>query len=149
MMSNFIIYLAGYISGKKLKECIEWRKYLRTYYASKGWSIVWLDPLKGLTARDIEPHAIVHRDYNSVKKANLIVANLNTFGQERPSVGTFCELAWAWEQKKPIVIITEKEYYIKHPFINYFASWIVKNVEEVVGKKIIPYFYKGTVTAKY
>jgi len=154
----YSIYLAGYISGKKLNECLKWRKDLRLHYKALDWPIIWLDPLNGETFKDIDTEglkcsipgkSLVHRDYASVCQANLLVVNLDTFGEIRPLTGTIYELAWAWEQHKPVIIITTERNYKEHPFIKDTASIIVSNLEELIQKKYINYFYKGTVSAKY
>ena len=158
----FKVYLAGYISGKKIKECIEWRKKVRQYYdhwkGKESYPITWLDPLNGKhfgtitedgLKSDIPNSALVHRDYKSVKIADLIVANLNTFGDTRPLTGTIYELAWAWIEHKSVIIITDELIYKEHPFIKATASIIVPTVEEMLEKKYINYFFKGTVSAEY
>ena len=156
----FTSYLAGYISGAKISECTEWRKRIRSYYLNKGWDqLVFLDPLngderetiddEGLSSSVIPGKALVYRDYQSVKNSDLIIANLDTFGQERPLTGTIYELAWAWNFKIPVIVITENHRYIKHPFIQDTASMIVSSVEELIEKKYLNYFYKGQVSAIY
>jgi len=153
------VYLAGFMSGDKLKETTEWRKAIRTHYAVKAWTdLIWLDPYNGkdigTITKDglkssVPAHAIVHRDYACVRDADIIVANMDTFGSTRPLTGTMCELAWAWQLRKPIILITTDKNYTCHPFMTYFASWIVDSVDTLLKEKIIDYFYQGTVTAKY
>jgi len=154
------VYLAGYISGSKIKECIEWRKKVREYYDNwKGerYPIEWLDPLNGEIEKispdgldcSLPGKALVHRDFCSVKVADLIIANLDTFGEPRPSVGTTYELAWAWYLKKPVVMITTDDNYINHPFVKDTVSKFVKDVDELLESKIVNYFFKGQVTANY
>jgi len=151
-------YLAGFMSGDKLKETTEWRFTIRSHYAVKNWPIVWLDPYNGkdigtITGdglkSSVPPNAIVHRDYMCVEKADIIVANMDTFGSTRPLTGTICELAWAWQMRKPIILISTDKNYVCHPFMTYFASWIVPDVQTLLDEEIIDYFFKGTVTAKY
>ena len=158
----FKCYLAGYIQGNKIKECIAWRKRIRDHYENwKGkerYPIAWLDPLNsdelttitldGLSS-SVPPHALVHRDYQSVVSSDLIIANMDTFGEDRPITGTLCELAWAWEHHIPIIMITDERYYKNHPFLSYFASDIVKDVDELMDRKLINYFYKGLHSAVY
>ena len=172
----YTIYLAGYISGKKIKECSEWRKRVREHYEhwrkpirnDKGkkvgimeerYPICWLDPLngkdfedidsKGLHAKGVTNEAIVHRDYNCVKSADLIIANLDTFGCIRPLTGTMFDLAWAYDSHKPVIVITTEPNYKNHPFITETASLIIPSVDDLIKKKYINYFYKGAVNAIY
>jgi len=157
----FKCYLAGYINEKKLEECYAWRKQVREYY--DGWKgkerypIEWLDPMNGeigtITkeglACKLPGKALVHRDYNSVKVADLIIANLDTFGETRPLTGTIYELAWAWSMEKPVIVITDEDNYKFHPFIVDTASIIVPTVEKMLESKIVNYFFKGKVNAIY
>jgi hypothetical protein len=129
-------------------------------FDSNGWSaypIAFLDPFngpeldtidkKGLKS-NVPSNAIIHGDYMSVCKADIVVANMNTFGATRPSTGTHWELAWTWQMKKPFVLITEDENYTKHPFTGQ-ASWIVKDVEELLKEKVLETFYRRMAGAIY
>jgi hypothetical protein len=168
------VYLAGYMAGEKLQECTSWRKEIRAYYrnwelssqSSEGkkeylsFPISFLDPFngkeidtidkKGLTS-SIPAHAIIHGDYMSVTKADVVVANLDTFGADRPMIGTHWELAWTWNMKKPFVLIVPEnklETYTKHPFTSQ-ASWVVTSVTELLNKKVLETFYKRMAGAVY
>jgi nucleoside 2-deoxyribosyltransferase len=156
------VYLAGYIQGEVIDQCLAWRKRIREYYqhwkAKEKFPIVWLDPLSGEEACEISPdglhsslptQAIVHKDYVCVEKADLIVANMDRFGKSRQLTGTICELAWAWQLHKPIIMITNEEQYRDHPFLKYFSSWTVSSVDELLEKKIINEFYRAWHSAQY
>lgn len=152
------IYLAGFIHGKKLKECTEWRLKIRNHYLSTGWPLEFLDPLNGKELgtisndglkADVPASAIVDRDFASVKKADLIIANLDRFGEDRVPVGTISELSWAWMLQKPIIVISNELQYIDHPFITKFASWIVPSIEILFKEQIIDYMYGGVSQAIY
>lgn len=146
------IYLAGFMSEKKLKETTEWRLRVRDYYIAKGWPIAFLDPWNGKEINNvtenglksnIPPKAIVTRDFDSVSESDLIVANLDTFGETRPPVGTLSEITWGWMMKKPVICITDNPNYFNHPFIKEFCCWIIPNIETLFSERIIDYFYKG------
>ena len=152
------VYLAGFMSNEYLEETMGWRRKIREQYSMKGWPITWLDPYNGKEVNtirdnglksDISPHAILHRDYLSVSQADIIVANLNTFGSTRTPTGTLCEIAWAWQMRKPIILITDDPQYINHPFTSYFASAIYPTVEAMLEDKAINYFYQGMHNAVY
>jgi hypothetical protein len=158
-----VVYLAGYINSRVIQDCVSWRKKIVDYYENwKGredYPIIFLDPLNskdyesitgdGTIATGIDSNAIIHRDYSSVMKADLIVANMDLFGQDRIPFGTISELAWAWDHKKSIVMITSDEMYRNHPFSKYFASFIVNDVDELLNRKILNYFFKGWNSAQY
>jgi hypothetical protein len=161
MQQDMKIYLAGFIQGTVIDQCYGWRKRIREYYNhyhGKRYPITWIDPLNGEDFAEISPdglkgvmppHTIVHKDYTSVQICDLVVVNMDTFGQSRPLTGTICELAWAWDKHKPIVMITDEPNYKFHPFLEYFASWIVPTVDELLDKKIINEFYKAWHSAQY
>jgi hypothetical protein len=157
------IYLAGYISGEVITQCVAWRKKIVDYYenwkGNQDYPIIFLDPLNskdyekiskdGTTAEGIDSNAIIHRDYQCVMKSDLIIVNLDTFGMSRVPFGTIAECAWAWDKRKPIILISEDEVYHRHPFSRYFASCIVKNVDELLERKLINYFFKGWNSVQY
>jgi nucleoside 2-deoxyribosyltransferase len=97
----------------------------------------------------IPGNALVVRDLKCVEHSDLVIANLNTWGEKRAPTGTICEVAIAGYTNKPLIVITDDYNYREHPFIVEFASIIVPTVEELLEKKFIDYFYKGKVTAKY
>jgi hypothetical protein len=155
---SFKCYLAGFIEGNHIEQCIGWRKRLATHYLSRAWDIVWLDPINGKAIGDITPDgykssipgkAFVSRDIKCVEEADLVIANLDNFGAERPIIGTMCELAIRGYLRKPLIIITDNYIYNDHPWIKDFASIMVSSVDELLEKKYIDYFYRGTVTARY
>jgi len=163
MSENLVIYLAGYIQGSVINQCISWRKRIREYYQNwKGtgidYPLIILDPLNGENFNEISPdglkgcfppNAIVHKDYVCIEKSDLIICNTDTFGQNRPLIGTIYELAWAYEKRKPVIMITNDMVFEQHPFITNTVSWYVKSVEELLEKKIINEFYKAWHSAEY
>ena len=89
-------YLAGRISGDNINECLGWRESLVRHYkhyaqdefGNKSYPISFLCPLnsgesssvdaKGLTS-SIPPNLIYDKDFLSVKRADVIVANMDDF----------------------------------------------------------------------
>jgi len=155
------VYLAGYIQGSVIEQCSAWRKKLREVYDNwngKPYAISWLDPLNGENFAEISPdglkgamppHFIVHKDYKCVNDCDIVVVNMDTFGQDRPLTGTICELAWAWDKHKPIIMISNEDKYVQHPFLSYFTSWVVPSVDELIKQKIINQCYKSLHSAQY
>lgn len=170
------VYKAGLMSKQKLKETLEWRLQLREHYENwKGegqYEIDFLCPYNGpeLGSLDnlglkssIPAQAIIMGDYMSVKKADLVIANLDTFGSQRPLTGTLFELGWCWTMQKPFIIIapdkvmghtdegepfTFYDVYSTHPFTGQ-AGFVVKSVQELLDRKLINYFYKRINPANY
>lgn len=193
-------YLAGFMSGEKLKECMAWRKDIRKHfkeYEKSGFGVTkylafpfaFLDPFngkefesidgKGLTS-NIPANAIFDGDYLSVKTAHGIIANLDDFFLDflkefntrpatlkkayeainflinkitgkRDMIGTYFEICWAYDQKKPVVLIVPKnklEIAMKHPFLQR-ASQIVSSVEELKKNYVLETFYKRMAGAIY
>lgn len=158
------VYLAGYINNEVIEQCSEWRKKLRTHYHNyKGqvYPITFLDPMngeadynvklenEGLQSR-IPSRAIMLRDYHSVVKlADVVIANMNTFGRQRAPIGTIMEVAWAWEHHKPVIVISEEECWIKHPMFSSATAILCKNVDELIEDKWLQFLFKGWNGAIY
>jgi hypothetical protein len=160
-MADMKVYLAGYIQGSVIEQCAAWRKKLRDTYdhwKGKKYPVAWIDPMNGEDFAEISPdglkgtmppHFIVQKDLKCVMDCDMIVANMNSFGQDRPLIGTTFELAWAGFLRKPIVMITTDRVWIEHPFPAYFTSWVVPDVETLIEKKIINQCYKSWNSAEY
>ena len=158
------VYLCGLMSGEKLKETVSWRQTVREYYENwKGqgqYEIDFIDPFNGPELDSIDKEglkssvpakAIIAGDFMSVKKCDLIVANLNDFGSSRPLIGSHWELAWCWMMQKPFIIIVSKELrhrYETHPFTGQ-ATFVFESVEEFLASKSLNYFYKRLNPATY
>ena len=79
---------------------------------------------------------LVGRDLKDVQDCDMFLVNLQGTKDERPSIGTISELAWAFLLHKPVVCIidentTEGDYY-KHPFMHMFVNQWVATVDEGV-----------------
>ncbi len=141
------IYLAGYISEKVLDQCTKWREIVKQ--SNTNLPIDWLDPLSGhqettITnsglSSNIPPGGIFYRDLQAVLSADLVIANLDTFGQSRPLTGTIFEMAWCRLGNIPLIVITDDPNYKYHPFILFSAAIIAQSVEELIKKEYIAYF---------
>lgn len=124
------VYLAGTINTED-DYFQRWRKEASAFLRNHG--VMPLSPLAqkevstsqdgGITS-SIPSDDILFRDYTMVRSAHLILANLKLVGDAgtpvaKPMIGTFFEMAWAWEAKKPIIAVSEKDNYLfqKHPFL--------------------------------
>jgi hypothetical protein len=156
------IYLCGYIGGPQvIDKCVAWRKQIVDHYNNyhgQKYPIIFLDPLNGKDfafldknglKSNVPSHAIIHRDYQCVIRSDLLIANMDTFGESRPLIGSIFEIAWAWEHHIPIIMITNDNIYKEHPFTDYASSHIVSTVDELLERKIINYYFKGWADANY
>jgi hypothetical protein len=159
------VYLAGYMAGDVDEECKKWRLKIRNHYLNwdedgSAFPIGFLDPYngpesksidpKGLTS-NIPPNAIRDGDRLSVKHADIVVVNLDNYGQSRASWGTPTEMAWAVDKfEHPVICIVPKHMgdMTRHPFVGR-ASWIVESVEEMLEKDCLKYFYQRMSSAIY
>ena len=150
------IYLAGIIEGSKIDLCRTWRQELIACYSNwKGsgknyGTICFLNPLNGEDnfsndglSSDFPPAAIFIKDYNAIKKSDLFIVNMDTFGSSRTNIGTLLEIAFAYEARIPVVMITNNEMHKKHPFLSSIVSYYCESVEELINKKVINTFYKA------
>jgi hypothetical protein len=159
-------YLAGImLGGDAQKPTVDWRYKIRSHYANyKGngmYEICFLDPWagevdavidpEGLTNSQVSANTIFQGDVCAIKKANIIIANFNQFGSDRPSVGTYFECGMALALGKPLILIVPPEEFdrwSKHPFTSQ-ACAIYKSVDDLLNAKILNWFYKRTNSAIY
>ena len=150
------IYLAGIIDGEKIIECRIWRQQIIEYYSNwknsgKNYGdVCFLNPLNGEDSisedgmnSNIPPSAIFMKDYNAIRKSDLFIVNMDTYGSKRTNIGTIMEIAFAYESKIPILMITTDEMHKKHPFVCSVVNCYFSSVKELLEKKIINTFYKA------
>lgn len=119
---DYLIYLAGPITGLDWKSATQWRKYLIEKFkdASTGRiNYIALSPLRGKEYLENEtdikdsyedyrmstPKAITERDLNDVRRSDLIIVNF--IGAERVSIGTVLEIGAAKALNVPIILVIE------------------------------------------
>lgn len=104
--------MAGLISTDHPKS-LEWRREVTPTLEEAGFEV--RDPLAGkgnikcltsdggMTVTNTPNRAILLRDRQDVREADIILANLDLFDSGRPMLGTIAELGWAWDAQKPVV----------------------------------------------
>jgi len=144
MKQNFLVYLAGPITGVSYDGCTEWRERVKEMVDN---SITTLSPMRGkqfikerstsngiAMAYEDSPLAstkgINTRDYNDVRRADAIFVNF--LGAEKISIGTVMEIAWARAFSIPVVCVMEKDNIHNHSMLNYACGYIVNTLEEGV-----------------
>jgi len=119
---DYLIYLAGPITGLDWKAATEWRKNLIEKFkdASTGRiNYIALSPLRGKEYLESEtdikdsyqghrmstPKAITERDLNDVRRSDLVIVNF--IGAKKVSIGTVLEIGAAKALNVPIILVIE------------------------------------------
>jgi len=141
-----LVYLAGPITGLNYGEANDWRQEVIQKIPA---SIQTLSPMRGKSveayARQSEDGKIKQsyeedplcsskgintRDFNDVKRADLILVNL--LNSTKVSIGTVMEIAWAKAFSKPVVLLMEKGNIHDHVMLKFPCGYIVDNLEQAI-----------------
>ena len=139
---EFLMYTAGPIKGLTYDGASTWREYVHNEMKELAPWIKTISPVRGdhaakgtdkLIQNDFKEHvfttkyAINQRDYNDVKRADIIFVNL--LGTEVVSIGTVMEIAWARAFNKPVVMMMKDGNIHDHPLLRYPAGYIVDDLD--------------------
>lgn len=129
------IYLAGPMYRKTKEECETWRNDLKNVLRKRlkgkhrGLSLQYLDPTRR-NYRGEEEHfykTFIHFDKKDIRDCTIFVAHMPEL-----LIGTTMEVMYAFIQQKYIIIISDNEYIVGHPWIWLHASKIFDALEEAV-----------------
>lgn len=158
MRSN-IVYLAGPITGLTYEGATDWRKSFVDVVTSHNPAINCMSPMRAkhhLEAIGEIPAtgngaygamsggpAIVARDYADTVSSDIIVVNL--LGAKRVSIGTMFEIAWAYSQHIPVVLVIEDGLVNLHSHSMLFnmVGYRVNNLNDAI--KIVTAFFAANV----
>jgi nucleoside 2-deoxyribosyltransferase len=119
------IYLAGPIFGRVDSQCRVWREW---FIENSGFDC--LNPMcrdyRGM--EDANVSEIVELDKKDIDSCDVIVVMY-----DKPSVGTSMEVLYAWERKKPVIVINNSDQLTLSPWLVYHAAKIVKTLQEAVN----------------
>jgi nucleoside 2-deoxyribosyltransferase len=76
------------------------------------------------------PQGIFTRDHYDVSRSDAVLANFTR--AKKVSIGSMFELAWAWQMKKPIVVIQDPAGMHKHPFVDCASPYVAHDLKEAV-----------------
>jgi len=98
------IYLAGHSKD------LDYRKFVKDYYSDKidivdPMSITWDDVDKNIE-NNIQDIWIVRRDKKLIDGCDLVVAKIDYLKKREISIGTFFEIAYAFEKGIPVYVIS-------------------------------------------
>lgn len=143
MTKRKTVYLAGLISTD-YPDSLLWRIEVAPILEAHEFDV--LSPMRGkerlalesmdggLTDPNLTSRDIILRDYHDVVESDVILMHLESFGSPRPLLGTICELAWAWEMKKPIIAIVDPDnkLMLNHPFVKEAVSHYFHSTEDAI-----------------
>jgi len=137
-MHNYLVYLAGPISGIGYGDSMDWREIAneRFYGTIRG-----LSPLRGKQYLNNETNmksvydehllssqrTIYARDKFDCLRSDIILVNL--LGAKTVSIGTCMEIAWGAQNNTPIVLIMEENNIHEHPMLSEACPFIVDNLD--------------------
>ncbi len=141
-MSEYLVYLAGPMTGVRLQKAMAWRQYVKERLPS---CFKTRNPL--LSEQQVEGNAKIpkeietgifgkgkaftRKDKNDVRRASLVF--INFIGATEVSIGTICELAWAYLFGVPTVVVIDRKNVHWHPFIIEMADVIVDNLDDGIN----------------
>lgn len=139
-MVNPKVYLAGPITGQSFQQTTNWRNETKEFLSQH--SITGISPLRGKeylkkedSIKDNYPNHIMSsitginvRDYNDVKTADALLVNFLD-SNDKISIGTIMEIAWARAFQIPIVIVMEENNPHNHGMLT-FGNLVVNTLEE-------------------
>ena len=142
-MARRIVYLSGSIGGLSYDEAANPRNKAAKLLNAIGWDT--LDPMRGyqiLSTLDVIKEgeqvqnmlgvtdaAIIQRDTDDVRRSDVLLV----FSGNDASWGTAFEWQMAYDLKKPIVVICDKDSPTRlHPWCRTMASYFAETIEEAV-----------------
>jgi nucleoside 2-deoxyribosyltransferase len=137
---DFLVYLAGPISGLSYADGQDWRDYVALNLPQE---IRAVSPLRakapllkgvGIIEQSYTTHplttddGITARDRFDCMRADAVLFNL--LGTQRVSVGTCMEFGWADATRKPIVLVIDDEGNPHdHPMVRGVSGWRVNSLD--------------------
>lgn len=138
------VYLAGTISGFDHAQSTDWRNVVKETLKDSG--ITAYSPLRNKhylkdigvienaydTVGDFKTplsttKGIVTRDHYDVISSDAVLVNL--LNAPRASIGTMFEIAWAFENRIPVVTVMESDNIHRHPFVEECGGIIVEDLD--------------------
>lgn len=140
MKHNFLVYLAGPITGLTYCGATSWRDYVIDNLPEH---LVGMSPLRAKSylkdEQQIEgsydetilssQRGLFARDFFDCNRCDALFVNLRF--TEVVSIGTVMEIAWAYQNRIPVVLVMGEEDEIhNHPMIREACPFVVGNIDE-------------------
>lgn len=146
-----IIYLVGQITSNP--ESYEWRQKVVDYFRYNN-NIEVINPCNSefnssalrnndnetfsFSKKALKEDGIIllpHKDRRYVKESTCIFANMNLYSDNKPIIGSFFELAWAFDDTSKLIIgildgNKNSDFICRHPFVaETIQVWVKKPIE--------------------
>lgn len=140
-MSRGTVYLGGPITGRTWEEAAAWRASAAHELFRVGWK--YLDPMRGeaeqfgFAEKDVLPSTFAGdreaamRDVFDIERSSVILVNLE--GSTRVSIGTMCELGYAYARGKFIITVLPTGDTHDHLFVKAMSSAVVGSLTEAIN----------------
>lgn len=129
---NGIVYLSGKISIAA--KSTYYRKEAAKKLRNAGFHT--LDPMRSKPNNkpwtDYKPEELVYRDVQDVLRSKVVLSVIMTDGRNQ-SFGTPCEIALAWWNHIPVVLVTDDKTLANHPWVKNLCSKIFDNVNDAIN----------------
>jgi nucleoside 2-deoxyribosyltransferase len=122
------IYLAGSITDVPLKQAIEWRRRAAQQLQDAGFVVI--SPLRTGVADLVDERAVFMRDKIDCTRSDIMLLNL--IGADHITIGSVCELSWAYLTGLFCVVVMGQGNPHRHAFIEQQASIILEDIDEAV-----------------
>ena len=136
---NGCVYLSGKISPGA--SSTYYRKDAAQKLRDAGFHT--LDPMRGkqkkiLKWSELNPAELIQRDIQDVLRSKVVLSVIMQDGRKQ-SFGTPCEIAVAWYEHIPVVLVTDDKTLAKHPWTTHLCSRVFDNVDDAL-EYIIDYY---------
>ena len=132
------VYLAGPITGCTYEGCTSWREFAKQELAKNN--IVGVDPMRAkdylasekCIGNDYDTplscaRGIMTRDHWDCIRCDILFVNL--LGATKVSIGTVMEIAWAWDNDVPVVLVMEKNNIHSHAMLSEATGFQADSLE--------------------
>ena len=139
------VYLAGIIDRSNISHSCKWRDKAKDELAKHFFDT--RSPLRGkdLTKPStFEPNEIVDRDLWDILRSDIVLANISMDeNTKKISLGTPCEIMFAYEHNIPVVLVSNVEQVRNHFWMKRLCTKIFPDLDSAV-KFIVEWFGQET-----
>ncbi|MBI4029124.1 MAG: deoxyribose-phosphate aldolase [Candidatus Blackburnbacteria bacterium] len=123
-----ITYLSGVIYGAPQDEVAQWRKDMIKKLEGK---VFCLDPMRKPYETMPDKYKEYGREIVEQDKLDIDISDFLVVKWDRPSVGTSMEILYAWQQKKPVYVWTNKTR--ASPWLGYHSTKFFENETDLLN----------------